>query len=147
VLVIVANAEQAAALARCRPGRDLQTVAVDELSGLDLNGIDVLVRAAGGCGSLQLRPTALDVPLHDARPLLVIDADDGHCPSLARLARQRRRAYRSLGWTPAGVAEWPAELEAYLSWHSYGADIAHRLEQVAGENRRGKSTFQAGRST
>jgi hypothetical protein len=70
------------------------------------SGVDVLVRADGGTGSLSLPAAALTVPAVDPRartPLLVVDLADRHHPDLRQRAVRRRRAYVGSGWARPGL--------------------------------------------
>jgi hypothetical protein len=74
------------------------------LANLDLSCAGVLVRADAGVGPPPLAPAQL-IELDDgpARPLLLVDFDDRHHPTLRRRTRLRRQAYTERGWLAPGV--------------------------------------------
>jgi hypothetical protein len=91
--------------------RTITTPAV--LPHLDWPG--VLVRADGGTGLPALAPEQLserdDGP---ARPLVLVDFDDRHHPTLRRRTRLRRQAYAERGWFAPGTDPVQARAERFL---------------------------------
>lgn len=74
----------------------------DGLSAVDLENVDVLIRADGGVGVPKRLAAGPATVNPDRGPLLVVDCDDRHHPALRRRAHARRTAYLSLGWTVDG---------------------------------------------
>ncbi len=91
-------------------------VTFEGLAGLDLAGVDVLVRADGGPGLPPLGPLALVQPNHEPqRPLLLLDLTDRGHPLLRAWVRQRRAAYAGQGWHPPGVDATAERVRAFLA--------------------------------
>jgi hypothetical protein len=86
------------------------------LANLDLSCTGVLVRSDGGVGLPPFAPAQLIEPDDGpARPLLLLDFDDGHHPELRRRARRRRQAYAERGWLAPGVDPGLHRVQQFLS--------------------------------
>jgi hypothetical protein len=86
------------------------------LPNLDLSCAGVLVRADGGVGPPPLAIEQLAEPDDGpARPLLLVDLDDRHHPTLRRRARLRRQAYAVRGWFAPGTDPVQARVEQFLA--------------------------------
>lgn len=96
---------------RAEPVRAIATL--DGIAQLDLDSVDLVIRADGGVGVPEALAGHLSIPHRVDRPLILVDFDDRHHPELRRRSRGRRRAYRSLGWTVDGVASSTSPLDLF----------------------------------
>lgn len=97
-------------------GRECPARAIATLAGLgevDLEHVDLVLRADGGLKVPDALARGLSIPYPGGRPLLLGDFDDRHHPELRRRSRGRREAYRALGWTVDGVARPSSALDLF----------------------------------
>jgi hypothetical protein len=88
----------------------------DALSAVELARVGVLLRADGGVGLPPLTPEQLQEPdAGPVQPLLLLDFDDGHHPTLQRHSRQRQAAYTGRGWFAPGVEPVQARVAHFLA--------------------------------
>lgn len=83
----------------------------------EIHDMDVVVWAAGGeIGATSVR-FLFTCPVGVPQPLLVVDCDDRHGLLLKHWSKQRRRAYKKVGWLGLGVDPTVSRIDAFLASH------------------------------
>jgi hypothetical protein len=91
-------------------------VTTTAVQAVNLNDVDVLVRADGGVGLPPIPTAGLVVPNEQGdRPLLLVDLDDRHHPQLRKWSRTRKEAYLERGWLTPGVDPTRARVQRFLA--------------------------------
>jgi hypothetical protein len=74
-------------------------VTAEGVRNVDMNDVDVLIRADGGKGLPPLGASSLiELDQGPQRPMLLIDFHDRHHPALRKWSRRRHEAYEERGW-------------------------------------------------
>lgn len=107
-------------------GRPPAIVTATAAEGLNLCGIEVILRLDGGVGLPPLSlPGCLETDGPDARPILLVDCLDQQNKTLRKRSRQRWSAYLKEGWTPAGMTPAQVAVEVFLKTRQpFGEDKA-----------------------
>jgi hypothetical protein len=78
--------------------------------------VDVIIRADGGSGLLEIPSEELELPNDQpVRPLVLIDVVDRHQPQLRAMSMRRWAAYRRRGWYEVGVDPVQARINEFLA--------------------------------